>query len=179
MFYNFRTCYSTVSNIRWYEHKCHFRKIVFYSTFSLSSQYLIQCFLSLLTVFTLSDPCSLPLSFSDHLPHPQNNGMATSPIKPPITNHPPSPSHRSMYAIVEWYDGLTDQRYAIVLRLCIAFSSPISSLWVCVGGCGFVPVVDVGLCRWWVWDVGLFGLVNVGLCRSLWLCFVLVFFFFF
>ena len=53
MFYNFRTCYSTVSNMRQYGHKCHFQKIVFYSTFSLSSQYLIQCFLSLLTVFSL------------------------------------------------------------------------------------------------------------------------------
>ena len=27
--------------------------------------------------------------------------------------------------------------------------------------CGFVPVMDVGLCRWWVWDVGLFGLVSL------------------
>ena len=53
MFYNFRTCYSTVSNMRRYGHKCHFRKIIFYSTFSLFSQYLIQCFLSLLTVFSL------------------------------------------------------------------------------------------------------------------------------
>ena len=26
---------------------------------------------------------------------------------------------------------------------------------------GFVPVMDVGLCRWWVWDVGLFGLVSL------------------
>ena len=46
-----------------------------------------------------------------------------------------------------------------------------------VGGCGFVPVVVVGLCLWWVWDVGLFGLVNVGLCRSLWLWFFFFFFF--
>ena len=176
MFYNFRTCYSTVSNMRQYGHKCHFRKIVFYSTFSLSSQYLIQRFLSLFTVFSPSDPCSLPLSSSDHLPHPQNNGMVASPIKSSITDHPPSPSHRSTYAIVQRYGSLIDQRYAIVLHLCLAFSSPISPrrscncrsrhanlaivdlefvglcrwIWVCASGYGFVPVVDVGLCRWWV-----------------------------
>ena len=43
-----------------------------------------------------------------------------------------------MYAIVEWYDGLTDQRYAIVLRLCgilIALSPCRSQV------CGFVLVV--------------------------------------
>ena len=54
MFYNFRTCYSTVSNMRRYGHKCHFRKIIFYSTFSLTSQYLIQCFLSPSTSLALS-----------------------------------------------------------------------------------------------------------------------------
>ena len=63
MFYNFRTCYSTVSNMRRYGHKCHFRIIIFYSTFSLSSQYLIQRFLSLLIVFSLSNPCSLSFFF--------------------------------------------------------------------------------------------------------------------
>ena len=54
-------------------------------------------------------------------------------------------------------------------------------MWVYAGdGCGFVPMVDVrwwygfvpmmdvGLCRWWVWDVGLFGLLSL-----------VVFFFFF
>ena len=143
MFYNFRTCYSTVSNMRRYRHKCHFRKIIFYSTFSLSSQYLIQCFLSLLTVFSLSDPCSLPLSSSDHLPYPQNNGTVTSPIKPPITDHPPSLSHRSTYAIVQRYSGLIDQRYAIVLHLATPISqSPISPRRSRV--CGFVPVVGLG-----------------------------------
>ena len=62
-------------------------------------------------------------------------------------------------------------------------------MWVCVDGgcgfvlvvdvrwwCGFVPVMDVGLCQWWVWDVGLFGLVDVGLCRSLCLCLFIYFF---
>ena len=49
-------------------------------------------------------------------------------------------------------------------------------MWVCAGG-GFVwfggcLVLDVQ-CWMWVWDVGLFGLVD-GLCRSLW-----IFFFFF
>ena len=48
----------------------------------------------------------------------------------------------------------------------------------------FLPVVDVNLCRWWVWvcaDLWLCGggcgfvpVVGLGLCRSLWL-----FFFFF
>ena len=166
MFYNFRTCYSTVSNMRRYGHKCHFRKIVFYSTFSLSSQYLIQCFLSLLNVFSLSDLCSLPLSSSDHLPHPQNKSTAASSIKPSITNHPPSPSHCSTYAII--------QRYAIVLHLCLAFSSPISGLWVCADGwCGFVPMDDVGLGCGFVW-FGKCGFLLISL-----VVFLFCFFFFF
>ena len=40
--------------MRWYGHKCHFRIIIFYLTFSLSSQYLIQRFLSLQPMFSLS-----------------------------------------------------------------------------------------------------------------------------
>ena len=52
-----------------------------FNLFSLSSQYLIQHFLSLLTVSSLSNPCSLSLSSS---------------------NHPPSPSKQQ-------YGGLTDQ----------------------------------------------------------------------
>ena len=143
MFYNFRTCYNTVSNMRRYEHKCHFKIIIFYSIYSLFSQYLIQRFLSLLTVFSLSNPCSFSLSSSDHSPSPSN----------------------------QRYGSLTDQRYAItsLSDILIALSPRRSRV------CGFVPMVnvDVGLCRWWVWDVGLFGLVDVGLCRSFWL-FVLV-----
>ena len=112
MFYNFRICYSTVSNMKRYGHKCHFKILVFYSTFSLSSQYLIQRFLSLRPMFSPSF----------------------------FFRSPPSPSKQR-------YGSLTDQ--AANHR------------------CGFVPMVDVdvSLCRWWiwVWDVGLFGLVNVGL----------------
>ena len=33
---------------------------------------------------------------------------------------------------------------------------------------GLFDLVDMGLCRWWVWDVGL--------CRSLWLCVCVCFF---
>ena len=159
MFYNFRTCYRTISNMRRYGHKCHFRIIIFYSTFSLSSQYLIQRFLSLLTVFSLSSRCSLSLSSSDHPPSTSNQQQSShqSLIKP---------SHRSTYAIVQRYGGLTDQSHAIILRLCLAFSSPsrhanlaitdlampISGLcwwmwmwmWMWVGGCGFVQVVGLG-----------------------------------
>ena len=36
---------------------------------------------------------------------------------------------------------------------------------------GLFNLVDVGLCWWWVWDVGL--------CRYLWLCFIFYFLFFF
>ena len=63
MFYNFRTYYSTVSNMRRYGHKCHFRILIFYSTFYLSSQYLIQRFLSLLTDFSLQPMFSLSFFF--------------------------------------------------------------------------------------------------------------------
>ena len=35
---------------------------------------------------------------------------------------------------------------------------------------GLFDLVDMGLCRWWVWDVGL--------CQSLWLLLLLFFFFF-
>ena len=94
MFYNFRTCYSTVSNMRQYGHKCHFQKIVFYSTFSLSSQYLIQCFLSLLTIFSLrlhlslslfwhvSLSTSLALSVLALSPRPLTIADLTTPISP-------------------------------------------------------------------------------------------------
>lgn len=43
---------------------------------------------------------------------------------------------------------------------------------------GLFNLVDVGLCRRWVWDVGLFGLVDVVLCRSLWLRFFIFIFIF-
>ena len=52
----------------------------------------------------------------------------------------------------------------------------VRSLWLCLMwvlllglfdlGCGFMSV-DVGLCRWWVWDVGLFDLVDLG-CGFVW-----------
>ena len=127
------------------------------------------------------------LSSSDHSPSPLNQQLLScwSPIKP---------SFHSTYAIVLRYDGLTDQRYAIVLRLCLAFSSPshhadlaitdlaIADLgfvglcwwmWMWVGGCGFVPVVGFGMwvCLvWWMWvcpdfsGCFFFFLVDLGLC---------------
>ena len=61
MFYNFRTCYSTVSNMRQYGHKYHFKITIFYSTFFLSplifnSTFSLSshCLLSLQPMFSLS-----------------------------------------------------------------------------------------------------------------------------
>ena len=58
--------------MRWYGHKCQTKQLIFYSTFSLSSQYFIQRFLSLLIDLSLSNPCSPSLSFSDQIPSPSN-----------------------------------------------------------------------------------------------------------
>ena len=63
-------CYSTVSNMRRYGYKCQTKQLIFYSTFSLSSQYFIQHFLSLLTDLSFSNPCSLSLSSLDQIPSP-------------------------------------------------------------------------------------------------------------
>ena len=96
MFYNFATCYNTVSNMRRYGHKCQIKILIFYSTFSLSSQYLIQHFLSLLTDLSLSNPCSLSFFFRSpslilkstvRRPHRSSHRskikLPPSPIKPP------------------------------------------------------------------------------------------------
>ena len=80
-----------------------------------------------------------------------------------------------MYAIIQRYGGLTDQWYAIVLRLYLAFSSPFHHvdlaitdlpiadlgfvgvcwwmwMWMWVGGCGFVPIsLVVFFFFWWMW----------------------------
>ena len=132
--------------MRRYGHKCHFKIIIFYSTFSLSSQYLIQRFLSLLIVFSLSSQWSLSLSSSDHPPLPSNQQQSSrrSLIKS---------SHRSTYAIVQRYDDLTDQQYSIIRRLCLAFSLPSRHADLNHRSrhrrsrvCGFVPMdVDVDL----------------------------------
>ena len=61
---------STVPNMERYGHKCQIKQIIFYSTFSLSSQYFIQLFLSLLTNLSLSNPCSLSLSSSNQITSP-------------------------------------------------------------------------------------------------------------
>ena len=55
--------YSTVSNMRRYGYKSQTKILIFYSTFSFSSQYLIQHFLSILTDLSLSNPCSLSFFF--------------------------------------------------------------------------------------------------------------------
>ena len=65
-------CYNTISNMRRCGHKCQTKQLIFYSTFSLSSQYFIQRFLSLLTDLSLSNPCSPSLSSSDQIPSPSN-----------------------------------------------------------------------------------------------------------
>ena len=147
MFYNFRTCYITVSNMRRYGHKCHFRIIIFYSTFSLSSQYLIQRFLSLLIVFSLSNPCSLSCFFRSPFL------TLKSTVQWP---HRSSCCHRFSF----------EDSIAVDLKMPSFYVSVAFSLPSLHADLGFVSMVDmdVGLCRWWVWDVGLFGLVDVGLC---------------
>ena len=131
--------------MRRYGHKCHFKIIIFYSTFSLSSQYLIQHFLSLLIVFSLSSRWSLSLSSSDHPPSPSNQQQSSrrSLIKS---------SHRSTYAIVQRYDDLTDQQYSIILRLYLAFSLPSRHADLAITDLAIADLGFVGLCRWmWMW----------------------------
>ena len=82
--------------MRWYGHKCQIKILIFYSTFSLSSQYLIQRFLSLLIDLSLSSPCSLSFFFRSpslilkstvRRPHRSSHRssikLPPSPIKPP------------------------------------------------------------------------------------------------
>ena len=144
--------------MRRYGHKCHFKIIIFYSTFSLSSQYLIQRFLSLLIVFSLSSRWSLSLSSSDHPPSPSNQQQSSrrSLIKS---------SHRSTYAIVQRYDDLTDQQYSIILRLCLAFSLPSRHADLAITDLAIADLGFVGLCRWmWMW-------MWVGGCGfGIWVC---------
>ena len=76
-------CYSTVSNMRRYGHKCQTKQLIFYSTFSLSSHW----FVFLQPMFSIS---FFFRSDSITLLHPQINGTAAlwmwikppSPIKP-------------------------------------------------------------------------------------------------
>ena len=154
MFYNFRTCYSTVSNMRWYGHKCHFRIIIFYSTFSLSS----HCFLSLQPMFSLSFFFRSPfVTLKSTAIKPPITDQA-SPIKPPITDQVVSLfyiRHRS--TVWRPHRSMVRHRSTSLSGILIALSpSSISGLWVCAGGCGCGLV-----------DVGLFGSMDVGLCRSL------------
>ena len=55
--------YSTISNMRRDGYKCQTKILIFYSTFSPSSQYFIQRFFSLFTDLSLSNPCSLSFFF--------------------------------------------------------------------------------------------------------------------
>ena len=87
MLYNFRTCYSIVSNMRRYGYKCHFRKMIFYSTFFLSSQYLIQCFLSLLTAFSLRLHLSLSLFWPSRHRRSHHADLAIADLATPILPH--------------------------------------------------------------------------------------------
>ena len=138
MFYNFRTCYSTVSNMRRYGHKCHFRIIIFSSTFSLSSQYLIQRFLSLFIVFSLSNPCSLSLSSSNHSPSPSTQrygGLTDKAVESFYVCHRSTVwwPHRSMVC-----------HYSTTLSGILIALSPRRSRHINLG--------FVGLCRWmWMW----------------------------
>ena len=66
---NFETCYSTLSNMRAYGHKCHFNLIIFYSLFSLLSHHFLL-FSSFSFCLRVSDikplqPTSITL-FSSH-----------------------------------------------------------------------------------------------------------------
>ena len=114
-----------------------FRKIVFYSTFSLFSLFslslthVLSLFLLQITSLTLKTTVWRPHWSSCQsqitLPHrfivlrtPSFNGTAASPI---------NGMHR--------FTSLSG-------ILIVDLATPISGLWVCVRGCGFVPVVGLG-----------------------------------
>ena len=179
MFYNFRTCYSTVSNMRRYGQKCHFRIIIFYSIFSLSSQYLIQRFLSLQPMFSLS------LSSSDHPPSSLNqrySGFTDQAADHRSSHRPHRSSRRHCFSFEDSIiaDLKTPSFYVSVWHSHRPLATPISGLWVCANGecrCGFVPVVGLGCGFVWFGGCGFVSiclvfffffevaLVDVGLCR--------------
>ena len=57
---------STVPNMERYGHKCQIKQIIFYSTFSLSSQYFIQLFLSSHKFVSLQPVFSLSFFFKSN-----------------------------------------------------------------------------------------------------------------
>ena len=167
--------------MRWYGHKCHFRIIIFYLTFSPSSQYLIQRFLSLFSLFSLS-PADVLFSFFFRS---LSLTLKSTAIKLLITDQAVFSFHVRHRSTV-WRPHRSTVRHSstslsgILIALSPRWSRNHRSRHRRSRVCGFVLVdVDVG---WWMWvcadggfwDVALFGLVDVGLSWFLWL-----FFFFF
>ena len=101
--------------MRRYRHKCLTKQLIFYSTFSLSSQYFIQCFLSLLTDLSLSNPCSPSLSSLDQIPSPSNQRYGG--VVDCGSSHP----HRSS----------RHHRFSFKDSIATNLKTPLSSVWCC------------------------------------------------
>ena len=84
-----------------------------------------------------------------------------------------------------WFDLITPCRshhatdHHHATPVCLTTTSRHADLYL-VQRCRFVSV-DVGLCQWWVWDVGLFDFVDLvcGFVNVVGCCRVFFFFFFF
>ena len=121
-----------------------------FNIFSLLSIFNSTFSLSLFSLFSLSpaDVVSLFL-LQITLPHPQINSDQAVDHRSSFWS-PIKPSFHSTYAIVLRYDGLTDQRYAIVLRLYLAFSSPFHHVDLAITDLPIADLGFVGSC-WWMW----------------------------
>ena len=147
--------------MRRYGHKCHFKIIIFYSTFSLLSIFN--------STFSLSSHCFLSLqpmiSLSFFFRSPSLTLKSTA-IKPPITDQVVSSfyvRHRSTIrrphrsTVLHHSTSLSGILIALSPRQSRNHRSRHRRSRVC----GFVPMdvdVDVG---WWMW------IWDMGLCRSL------------
>ena len=147
MFYNFRTCYNTVSRTQMPFQNNNF----LFNIFSLLS--IFNSTFSLFSLLSLSpaDVLSLFLLLQITLPHPQINSDQAADHRSSrlIVLHTPSfngTTTSSINGTPSFYVSVWHSHRPLATTIS---PSPISSLWVCAGGCG-CGLVDVGLCRWWV-----------------------------
>ena len=137
--------------MRRYKHKCQIKILIFYSTFSLSSQYLIQLFLSLLTVFSLRPMFSPSFFFRSS---PSRSKQRYGGLTDQAADHwSPSLTISSFYvrhcSTVRWpHRSMVRHRSTSLFGILIALSPRRSrNHWSRHIDLGFV-----GLCRWmWMW----------------------------